>query len=64
MDFFFGFSGLPADQGPYKMVKAKEWVIGEPPAITKLVPKVQVPLSIKVGNMKITLPQKVEKKKR
>ncbi len=61
MDFFFGFSGLPVDQGPYKTIKAKEWVIGEPPAITKLVPKIQVPLSIKV---KITPPQKVEKDKR
>jgi len=64
MDFFFGFPGLPADQGPYKIVKAKTWVIGEPPAITKLIPRVQAPLSIKVGNMKITLPQKVEKNKR
>ena len=64
MDFFFGFSGLPADQGTYKMVKVKEWVIGEPPAITKLVPKVQASLSIKVGNKKITLPQKVEGNKR
>ena len=59
MDFFFGFSGLSVDQGPYKMVKAKEWVIGEPPAITKLVPKVQAPLS-----MKILLPQKIEKNKK
>ena len=62
MDFFFGFSGLPADFGTYKVVKVKEWVIGEVPATTKLVPRIKVPLSIKVGKVENINSQKTKKR--
>jgi len=57
MDFFFGFSPIPPEQGVWKMVKSREWVIGNPPAVTKLVEppkpkKFKVPLTFNLGRGK------------